>query len=468
MTDNLALSVSGLSKCYLTYANPGDRLKQFFIPKFRSLARVSGKGYYREFWALRDISFDIYRGETVGIIGRNGSGKSTLLQLICGTIQQTQGEVAANGRIAALLELGSGFNPEFSGRENVFLNAAVLGMTPAETAARFSAIEAFAEIGDFINEPVKSYSSGMVVRLAFSVAIHVEPQILIIDEALSVGDERFQRKCFGRLEAIRQSGATILFVSHSASTIVELCDRTILLDNGELLMDGAPKEVVARYQKLLYAPEAEREAIRTAIRSEAVSSDKDANDHSNDLASISSQLQEGAEGSDCRETFDPHLIPASTLEYESRGARIEDPAIYTLRGDRVNGLVRGRRYEYRYRVRFEKVATLVRFGMLMRTVTGLELGGAATTPLGEATFEVVSAGSVVEVCFAFDCRLAPGTYFLNAGVVGDTEDGESYLYRIIDAVMFRVLPEASDTLTGTIDFCCVGRVIALPATSSAS
>lgn len=222
--------------------------------------------YYKEFWALKDVSFEVKKGETVGIIGRNGSGKSTLLQMICGTLSPTGGSVETRGRIAALLELGSGFNPEFTGRKNVYMNAAVLGLSPEEVDARFDDIAACADIGQFIEQPVKTYSSGMVVRLAFAVAINVEPEILIVDEALSVGDELFQRKCFSRIETIKNNGATILFVSHSGGTIVELCDRAVLMDSGEKLAVGVPKQIVGHYQKLLYAPADKHESIREQIR----------------------------------------------------------------------------------------------------------------------------------------------------------------------------------------------------------
>ena len=254
-----AISVRDLSKAFPIYSKPHHWLLQMVMPGPKDR-------WYREFHALRSISIDIFRGETVGIVGRNGSGKSTLPQLICGTLTPSSGEIQVNGRIAALLELGAGFNPEFTGRENVFLNATVLGLTHAEIVEKFDEIAAFADIGDFIDQPVKSYSSGMYVRLAFAVAINVEPEILVVDEALSVGDEGFQRKCFARIDAIRDSGATVLFVSHSASTVVDLCDRAILLDRGELLTSGTPRHVVSRYQKLLYAPADRAAKIREEIR----------------------------------------------------------------------------------------------------------------------------------------------------------------------------------------------------------
>ncbi|MCK9174507.1 MAG: ABC transporter ATP-binding protein, partial [Desulforhopalus sp.] len=212
MSSDAAITVENLSKCYQIYDKPGDRLKQMIMRGRRH--------YYKEFWALRDVSFTIGRGETVGIVGQNGCGKSTLLQMVCGTLNPTEGKCQTRGRIAALLELGSGFNPEFTGRENVYMNGSVLGLTSAEIDSRFADIADFANIGDFIEQPVKTYSSGMMVRLAFAVAINVDPEILIVDEALAVGDELFQRKCFSRLEEIRRKGATILFVSHSVGVVV--------------------------------------------------------------------------------------------------------------------------------------------------------------------------------------------------------------------------------------------------------
>ena len=229
MSSELAIRVDDVSKAFAIYDKPHHRLLQQLFPN-------AGRSWHREFHALRNIAFDVRRGETVGIVGRNGSGKSTLLQIICGTLTPSAGRVEVNGRIAALLELGAGFNPEFSGRENVFLNATVLGLQRSEIEQRFDAIAAFADIGEFMDQPVKSYSSGMYVRLAFAVAINVTPDILIVDEALAVGDEAFQRKCHARIERLRNDGATILFVSHSAGMVIELCNRAVLLGCGGLLM----------------------------------------------------------------------------------------------------------------------------------------------------------------------------------------------------------------------------------------
>jgi len=250
------LNTKGLSKYYRIYARPQDRLKQALVPRLQRLFRTAGARpvYYREHCAVRDIALQVNAGETVGIVGRNGSGKSTLLELITGVLNPTSGSVSARGRIAALLELGAGFNPEFSGRDNVFLNAALMGLDQHETRQRFDEIVEFSELADFIDQPLRTYSSGMFVRLAFSVAINIRPDILVIDEALSVGDEAFQRKCFSRIRAFQDAGGTILFVSHSSAAVIELCSKAILLDQGELLYSGLPRDVIAEYQKLIYAP----------------------------------------------------------------------------------------------------------------------------------------------------------------------------------------------------------------------
>ncbi len=260
-----AILVEDVTKRFALFNRPEDRLKQMIVPRLQRLVRAEPSHYFREFSAVKNVSLTIGKGETIGIIGRNGSGKSTLLQMIVGTLAPTSGSVKVNGRIAALLELGAGFNPEFTGRENVYVNGAILGFSRAEMDERFEAIAAFAGIGEFIERPVKTYSSGMFVRLAFAVSTAVEPDILVVDEALSVGDEAFQRKCFARIEAIKERGGTILFVSHGAQTIVQLCDRAVLLDAGEKILEGEPKLVVGQYQRLVNASEERQAQIKSEI-----------------------------------------------------------------------------------------------------------------------------------------------------------------------------------------------------------
>jgi lipopolysaccharide transport system ATP-binding protein len=247
MSNNIAIRVQNLSKCYHLYEAPRDRLKQFILPGLRRMAGKAEKQYFREFWALKDVSFEVKKGEVLGIVGRNGAGKSTLLQILCGTLTPTAGTVETNGRIAALLELGAGFNPEFTGRENVFMSAAIMGLSQEEIAARFEDIVEFSGIRDFIDQPVKTYSSGMYVRLAFSIAISVDPDILIVDEALSVGDGEFSRKSFDRIMALKEQNKTILFCSHSLYQVEALCNRAVWLNHGAIAAEGMPAEVVIAY-----------------------------------------------------------------------------------------------------------------------------------------------------------------------------------------------------------------------------
>ncbi|MFZ1853018.1 MAG: ABC transporter ATP-binding protein [Nitrosomonas sp.] len=242
-----AIRVQQLSKCYPLYQHPKDRLKQFLWPH----RWLGARQYYRELWALRNIDFSVRTGEVVGIVGQNGSGKSTLLQAICGTLTATRGQVCVNGRIAALLELGAGFNPEFTGRENIIMNATILGLSQSEIEQKIDGIIDFSGVRDFIDQPVKTYSSGMYVRLAFSVAISVDPDILVIDEALSVGDGAFARKSFMRIMEMRDAGKTILFCSHSLFQVESLCARAIWVNQGEIMMDGDSARVVTAYQTFL-------------------------------------------------------------------------------------------------------------------------------------------------------------------------------------------------------------------------
>ncbi|WP_394696417.1 ABC transporter ATP-binding protein [Pseudoxanthomonas japonensis] len=453
MSSDVSIDVSSVSKIFPIYEKPHHRLLQMVSPRSRK------HRWFREFQALHDVSFRIMKGETVGIVGRNGSGKSTLLQIICGTLAATRGDVRTQGRIAALLELGAGFNPEFTGRENVYLNGTLLGLSREQVQSRFDEIVAFADIGDFIEQPVKSYSSGMFVRLAFAVAIHVEPDILIVDEALSVGDEAFQRKCFARIERLRDSGATIIFVSHSASMVLELCNRAVLIDRGELLALGAPKKVVTRYQKLLYAP-ADRVARLRALYLEQLASGDD--EDIGDAAGIppgDAAAAHGASGDNEEQVYlDPGLVSQSAFRYETHGAHIDDPHIETLSGRRVNVLRPGSEYVYVYSVAFERTVMSVRFGMLIKTVSGVELGGAVSSSLLEP-IPVVESGERIDVRFRFRAMVAPGTYFMNAGVTGRLGEEDHFLDRLVDVVVFRIPPDPGRIATGFVDFDVVPEVV---------
>ena len=447
-SSEVAIRVENVSKHYLMFARPEDRLKQMVAPKLQRLLGRPTKQYYRDFAALNGISFEVKRGETVGIIGRNGCGKSTLLQIVCGTLQPTTGSVSVNGRIAALLELGAGFNPEFTGRENVYLNAAILGLGRTEIDARFDAIAAFADIGQFIDQPVKTYSSGMYVRLAFAVAINVDPDILVVDEALAVGDEAFQRKCFARIEDIKSKGGTILFVSHGAQTIVQLCDRAMLLDGGEKLLDGRPRTVVAQYQRLVNLSGGDAVPVRAAIKAMA------GVEHGGDAPSaIYAEPMRGAQADDkdaLLEYFDPNYQSKSRVDYESQGAMIENLRILNASGRPVNILQRRNRYSFAYDVTYHRDASEIAFGMLIKTINGIELAGIGTNLVADKILRV-RAGQCAEVRMAFDCNLAPGAYFMNCGA-GAVDRGEPVmLHRILDGLAFRVVDDGKQLFSGHVD-----------------
>ncbi|MGL6290795.1 MAG: ABC transporter ATP-binding protein [Silanimonas sp.] len=423
MSSELVVRARGIGKRFVGYAKPHHRLLQ----------AIDGRARGHHHVALEGIDLDVRRGETVGIVGRNGSGKSTLLQIVCGTLQASTGDLAVTGRVAALLELGAGFNPEFTGRENVYLNAALMGMARAEVDARLDGILAFADIGGFIDQPVRTYSSGMYVRLAFAVAISVEPDLLVVDEALAVGDEAFQRKCYARIEQLKAGGTAILFVSHSAATVVQLCDRAILLERGRKLLDGPPKPVVGQYQRLLYARDDQLAEVLAAMPAGAELSEESR--IPGGLAASSPGPDDAAADDEC---FDPSLKSASVLEYASRGARIIDPHLENLQGERVNVLAAGRTYVYRYDVHIEVDAARVHFGMMVKSVSGIELFGMSSHRRGEA-IPRLAAGTRLQVRFHFRASLLPGAYCLNAGCVGvDAEGEEVFLHRILDAVLFRV------------------------------
>lgn len=431
---DLAISLENVSKCFKRYDRPVDRLKDLILP---------GKSRAELFWALQDINLTITRGETLGIVGKNGSGKSTLLQIIAGTLTQTTGKVEVNGRVSALLELGSGFNPEFTGQQNVFFNGRLLGLSQNEIEDKFDNIARFADIGDFIDQPVKTYSSGMFVRLAFAVAINVEPDILVVDEALAVGDEAFQRKCFAQIQLIQERGGTILFVSHSATLVVELCQQAILLDRGKLLYSGQPKKVISKYQKIIYAPSNQLEAVYREINQTDSSSSE----------LIEHKLKGNREKSLSKTNnfYDPGLVTQSSSSYISCGANIDSPHLVNQVGETVNVLTRNNKYIYTYTVQFTQTAYQVRFGMMIKTISGLELGGGTSHNLGNG-LTVVEKDSNFQVQFKFNCYLQPNIYFLNAGVTGIVNGTETFLARCLDVVMFRVQLEEDILETGIISF----------------
>ena len=404
MSDKNVISVQHLSKMYKLYDKPSDRLKE-------SLG-LSRKKKYREHYALHDVNFNIHEGECVGIIGVNGSGKSTILKIITGVLAPTTGEVKVNGRISALLELGDGFNMEYSGLENVYLNGTMIGFSEEEIDAKLDDILAFADIGDYIHQPVKTYSSGMFVRLAFAVAINIDPEILIVDEALSVGDVFFQAKCYHKFEEFKKQGKTILFVTHDLSSVSKYCDRVILLNKGVKLDEGSPKEMVDLYKQLLVGQEPVKQKT----------------DGGEDLA-------KAAVASISHEHFLPN---PNTLEYGDKQAEIVDFAIKDDKGMFTNTIEKGSTFQILMKVRFNEQIQEPIMAYTFKNIRGTELTG-TNTLFEKAEVPEPAPGGCCTVTFTQKMDLQGGEYLLSFGCTG-YKDGEfKVFHRLYDACNITVI-----------------------------
>ena len=375
------IHVQNVSKLYRLYRRPGDRLREM-LPGSRP--------QHTDFWALREIDFAVEKGETLGLVGPNGCGKSTLLQIVSGILQPTLGRVVTRGRIAALLELGAGFNPEFSGRENVYLNGEIMGLSRAEISKAMPSIEAFAEIGEFMERPVKEYSSGMYVRLAFSTAIHVDPEILIVDEALAVGDAVFANRCVRKFQELRERKITVLFVSHDLGLVKQLSDRAILLLNGRMAVQGEPKDVINRYIGLVLerqAPEAREERVRASFR------------------------------------------------HGDGASEIRSVEILNQRGEPTSSVSSGEPVTVRVRSRFYRAVAEPMVGILIRTRIGMDVYG-TNTRIEQLSLGSMAPGDELEVDFHIDCWLTPQPYTLT--VATQNADGSSHDW-LDDAIAFDVV-----------------------------
>ena len=404
-----AVRVSNLTKTYKLYQSPRDRLKEAFLP--------GNKIRHRPFDALSNIDLEIMPATTVGIIGRNGSGKSTLLQCIRGIVPPTTGEVKVNGRIAALLELGAGFNPEFSGRDNLYINAAILGLERAQVDARLDDILAFADIGDYIDQPVRSYSSGMYVRLAFSIAIHVDPEILIVDEALAVGDIHFQARCFDRFHQFREQGVTVIFVTHDLNMVTRYCDHAYLLSQGRIVTSGVPREVVAAYRK-----------VETG---HAIESDL--------------PIEEQTEDSPADHLFD--VNPYET-RYGNNKATITGGGVFDSNGEAVQILHSREAYRVSLEVTFAEEIDNPVFAFTIKDVKGTDLAG-TNTHFAEVPTGTFAPGETVTIDFVQPVSLAAGSYLLSFGCVS-LAAGDLEIYdRRHDYISFQVV--ADKPCVGIVD-----------------
>lgn len=426
MPSDIAISAKNLTKTYRIFGHPGDRLKQALM-----FGRVR---LHREFTALRDVSFEVRKGETVGIVGRNGSGKSTLLQLICGILAPTSGTIVRYGGISALLELGAGFNPEFTGRENVYFQGALMGLTREAMGARFDDIVAFADIGEFIDEPVRTYSSGMFVRLAFAVAVHVNPDILVVDEALAVGDAQFQAKCFRVFEQLKASGKTILMVSHAMEQIVRVCDRALLLDQGVLLQSGHPAEIASRYHQLLYAGQ-ERGGSKVA-------------------GGRVGELEIDGECFHLRPFYNP-----SEVRYGSRMARIVDFQCLGPSGHAQTGAVKGDQpLKLALTIFCERDLQAPILGLSIRTVEGVTVFGTNTIEHDVFGAEGLVGPATHQMEITIMPHLAAGDYFVSLGLVEGGARDTLPLDRRIDSIRLHVTSPTQ--VSGMVAMECEMRLVA--------
>jgi len=418
--EDIALSIKDVSKCFHIYNSPRDRLAQALWGSRRKL--------YKEFWALKDVSLEIKRGETVGIIGRNGSGKSTLLQIICGTMSATQGAVKCQGRIGALLELGSGFNPEFSGSENIFLNAMLMGLSEEEARDRYDSIIEFSEIDkEFLGQPIKSYSSGMIVRLAFAVQANLEPEIMVVDEALAVGDELFQRKCYRRLEELKERGCSILLVTHNCQLVNQYCDRAVLMHKGEKRLEGSAQTATAIYQQLAGAEEAEWQKTLGQV------------------SETSLQLSHSAE-TVMGESMNSRNC---AIVYPSRGITIDEVELCNTSGLLQQSIEFGKGFQIKIQYSGQIDLDRVGFGCQLSDPSGRRYTG-QTYPSNATLTGPWQAGQRWEITFTFKSGLLPGLYFVSAGVWSE-ESQHRFIHRVVDFRTLRIIATDNVTRVGTCD-----------------
>ena len=426
MAEDIAISVNDVSKMYKLYDNPMDRLKE-------SLG-LSRKKKYKEHYALNHVSFQVHKGETVGIIGTNGSGKSTILKIITGVLSPTGGEVSVNGRISALLELGAGFNGEYSGLENVYLNGSMIGFSREEIDAKLQSILDFADIGEFIHQPVKTYSSGMFVLLAFAVAINIDPEILIVDEALSVGDVFFQAKCYRKFEEFKEMGKTILFVSHDLSSIGKYCDRVVLLNKGEKLAEGGAKEMVNLYRRVLVKQYDDADLEEGAENAEA-GQDGQLTDGT---AGENVSKKEHAGGG--RAMKDSLNLNPKVLEYGSKLGEIVDFAIRDDTGMITNVIEKGKEFSVQMKVRFQADVNDPIFAFTLKDLKGTEITG-TNTMYEHTPVKPQKAGDVREITFKQIMPLEAGEYMLCLGCTGYKDGDFTVFHRLYDVCNLTVITD---------------------------
>ena len=437
---DVVIRVDALSKCYQIYDKPHERLKQSLVPRFQRLIGTRTRQYFREFWALKGVSFEVQRGETLGIIGRNGSGKSTLLQLICGTLAPTTGSLEVNGRVAALLELGAGFNPEFTGRENIYMNASILGLTRAEIEERYEDILAFADIGDFINQPVKTYSSGMYVRLAFAINAHVDADILIIDEALAVGDVFFTQKCMRYLRAFKERG-TLLFVTHDTGAVMNFCTRAILLELGQIQMQGLPKGVIEHYLASMYSESQEMDV--SGIQNPSVSASHLLTDDFHDMR------RDLVNGSTLRNDIEVFKFDLTAPSFGAGKAAIVDARLLDPNGNPLLWVVGGEMVELKVLCQVYESLQRPIIGFFLKDRLGQILFGENTYLTYRTNPQGANADTSITGSFQFRMPILPsGEYSFCLAIADGTQENHVQHHWIHDALIIQ--SHSTSTCTGLV------------------
>lgn len=426
----IAVRLENISKFYKLYDSKRDRLREALDPWRRKR--------HREFFALSGVDLEVKKGEILGIVGRNGAGKSTLLKLLAGVIQPSSGRMAINGNISAMLELGSGLNPDLDGIQNIYFGGIMLGFSREQMKEKLDQIVAFADIGNFIRQPMHTYSSGMKARLGFALAIHMKPEILIVDEVLSVGDDLFRRKCFSKIEALFASGCTVFFVSHNVANIVEICTRAVLLDKGEIILSGSPKLVTMNYLKLMFAAHDEQ----NSIRSELLRLNRDEEKKKEFAASLKPEKENLSTQEISNAFFIPDFKPKSTVVIKNDDVNIYDMQIKTLDGREVNALVMNEEYIYSYKVEFGIILDNVNFGMGFKNEKGLALSWMIYPGINKYLKETIYQGDIYNIKWRFKCLFTPGNHFIDSAVRTLMDDKPTLLAKFTDALAFKVLDES--------------------------
>jgi len=446
-----AIRLENISKCYRIFENPQDRLKQALLDRFGFWQKAHGDvQLFREHWALNNISFEVAPGEAVGILGRNGAGKSTLLQIIAGTLTPTAGDVSINGRVTALLELGSGFNPEFTGRENVFHNAQILGLTRNDTEERFDSIAEFADIGDFLDQPVKTYSSGMLMRLAFAVQTSVSPQILIVDEALSVGDMFFQAKCMARINALVDQGVSLLFVSHDLGSIRHLCKRSLLLSEGEAVFFGDVTEATSRYERHYLSDYNERaESLKShlpAHNSKGISLKDDSFSNPVDEQIADSRLLKALQDAD-------KFNSQSNFERLSNGEAVVLNVVMEGKSGPSNIFEYGEKVRLIQKIRFNKNTSAVNASYKIKTIQGLSIVFGDTRMYGEIKKDYAASQEYLFI-WEFELKMGHGSYIVQS-TLAHPPNGASdweFIDMVPISLTFQVLPRKEGMTDGLVSW----------------